>query len=152
MLSGHDEVAVGVMRRRAWAGLRVAGVTGRDPGEDPGRDDGACVLASHGHQTAMRRDRVPRVLRRDRLGHGPSGDIADHYTHIDTEMIGDMLTGQTQRWHAAVTRRARTDRARGAEPRSAVPALDQWLALLRERPGEIQLPSALPLTPKRGEQ
>ena len=41
----------------------------------------------HGHQTAMRRDRVPRVLRRDRLGHGASGDIADHYTRIDDEMI-----------------------------------------------------------------
>jgi hypothetical protein len=58
----------------------------------------------HGHQTAMRRDRVPRVLRRDRLGHGQSGDIADHYTHIDKEMIEDMLVGQTRRWQAAVTR------------------------------------------------
>jgi hypothetical protein len=67
-------------------------------------------------------------------------------------MIGAMLTGQTQRWHAAVTRRARTDRARAAEPHSAVPALDQWLALLRERPGEIQLPSGLPPASKRGDQ
>ena len=46
----------------------------------------------HGHQTAMRRDRVPRVMRRDRLGHGASGDIADYYTHIDDEMIEEMLT------------------------------------------------------------
>jgi hypothetical protein len=106
----------------------------------------------HGHQTAMRRDRVPRVLRRDRLGHGPSGDIADHYTHIDSEMTGDMLAGQTQRWHATVTRRARTDQARGAEPRSAVHALDQWLSLLREPTGEIQLPSALPPARNRGGQ
>jgi hypothetical protein len=87
----------------------------------------------HGHQTAMRRDRVPRVLRRDRLGHGPSGDIADHYTHIGDEMIDDMLAGQTQRWQAAVAARARIDLARGREPRSAVPALDEWLAVLSER-------------------
>jgi len=84
------------------------------------------------------------VLRRDRLGHGPSGDIADHYTHIDSEMIGDMLAGQTRRWHGTVTSRAGIDQARGAEARSAVPALDQWLSLLRETAGEIQLPPALP--------
>jgi len=86
----------------------------------------------HGHQTAMRRDRVPRVLRRERLGHGPSGDIADHYTHIDDEMISDLLTRQTQRWEAAVAARARIDESRGMEPRSAVPALDGWLAAFRE--------------------
>ena len=90
----------------------------------------------HGHQTAMRRDRVPRVLRRDRLGHGASGDIADHYTHIDDEMIEEMLTRQTQRWQTAVEARARIDETRGAEPRSAVPALDEWLAPFRERGGE----------------
>ena len=104
----------------------------------------------HGNQTAMRRDHVPRVLRRDRLGHGPSGDIADHYTHIDDEMIDDMLARQTQRWQAAVAARARLDLARGAEPRSAVPALDGWLALFRERTGEIQLPSALPTVANGG--
>ncbi len=58
----------------------------------------------HGHQTAMRRDRVPRVLRRDRLGHGASGDIADHYTHIDDEMVASL----TRRWEAAVAARAST--------------------------------------------
>jgi hypothetical protein len=87
----------------------------------------------HGHQTAMRRDRVPRVLRRDRLGHGPSGDIADHYTHIGDEMIEDMLAGLTRRWQAAVAARARIDQASSGEPRSAVPALDEWLAPFRER-------------------
>ncbi len=90
----------------------------------------------HGHQTAMRRDRVPRVLRRDRLGHGASGDIADHYTHIDDEMIEEMLARQTRRWQAAVAARARIDEDRGAGPRSAVPALDGWLAPFRERAGE----------------
>lgn len=104
----------------------------------------------HGHQTAMRRDHVPRVLRRDRLGHGRSGDIADHYTHIDNEMIEDMLAGLTRRWQDAVTARARIDISRGAEPRSAVPALDEWLAMFRERSGEIKLPSALPSARKRG--
>ncbi len=70
-------------------------------------------LTSHGlrdgHQTAMRRDRVPRVLRRDRLGHGRSGDIADHYTHSDDEMIEELLASQTSRWQSAVTARARID-------------------------------------------
>ena len=98
----------------------------------------------HGHQTAMRRDRVPRVLRRDRLGHGASGDIADHYTHIDKKMIEDMLARQTKRWQAALAARARIDRSRGAQPRSAVPALDEWLAPFRGRPGENALQFALP--------
>ena len=106
----------------------------------------------HGHQTAMRRDRVPRVLRRDRLGHGPSGDIADRYTHIDNEMIEDMLACLTRRWQAAVMARARIDQARGAEPRSAVAALDEWLTLFREHAGEIHLPFALPLAQNRGAQ
>jgi hypothetical protein len=79
----------------------------------------------------MRRDRVPRVLRRDRLGHGRSSDIADHYTHIDTEMTEDLLARQTERWRAAINARARMDQKRGAEPGSAVPALDAWLALIR---------------------
>jgi len=98
----------------------------------------------------MRRDRVPRVLRRDRLGHGPSGDIADHYTHIEDEMIKEMLANQTRRWEAAVRARARIDAARGAEPHSAVPALDEWLAAFRERGGETsshlrsQIPSPEP--------
>jgi hypothetical protein len=88
----------------------------------------------HGHQTAMRRDRVPRVLRRDRLGHGASGDIADHYTHIDEEMIEDMLTRQTKRWQTALAARAHIDQAHGAQPRSAIRALDEWLVPFRERP------------------
>jgi integrase len=90
----------------------------------------------HGHQTAMRRDRVPRVLRRDRLGHGPSGDIADHCTHIDNEMIQEMLTRQTQRWESAIAARAQINIARAAEPRSPVPALDEWLAPFREHARE----------------
>jgi hypothetical protein len=104
----------------------------------------------HGHQTAMRRDRVPRVLHRDRLGHGPSGDIADHYTHIDDEMTEEMLTRQTQRWQAAVAARARIGQAHGTAPRSAVPALDEWLAKFREGAGESQLPFALPSTDPEG--
>jgi integrase len=90
----------------------------------------------HGHETAMRRDKVPRVLRRDRLGHGRSSDITDHYTHIDREMIDDLLAAQTRRWQSAVAARARIGQSRGAEPRSAVPALDEWLAPYRERSGE----------------
>jgi hypothetical protein len=90
----------------------------------------------HGNETAMRRDRVPRVLRRTRLGHGPSSDITDRYTHIDDEMIDDLLTRQTERWEAAVLARARIDEAHGREPHSAVPALDEWLGALRERASE----------------
>jgi integrase len=82
----------------------------------------------HGHQTSMRRDRVPRVLRRERLGHGPSGDISDHYTHIDDEMIDDLLTRQTQRWGAALALRESIDLELGHKPRSAIPILDRWLA------------------------
>ena len=81
----------------------------------------------------MRRDRVPRVLRRERLGHGPSGDIADRYTHIDDEMITEMLASLTRRLQSAVTARAQIDQARDTEPRSAVPFLDAWLAPFRTR-------------------
>jgi hypothetical protein len=51
-------------------------------------------------------------------------------------MIEEMLTRQTQRWQTAVAARAHIDEARGAEPRSAVPALDGWLAPFRERDRE----------------
>ena len=97
----------------------------------------------HGHQTAMRRDRVPRVLRRDRLGHGASGDIADHYTHIDDEMIGEMLParrgdGRRRSRHGrASTRPAAPSRGRPCRPRRVAGPV----------PGArrgIQLPSALP--------
>jgi hypothetical protein len=81
----------------------------------------------------MRRDRVPRVLRRVRLGHGPSGDIADHCTHIDDEMITEMLANLTHRLQSPATARARIDQARSAEPRSAVPFLAAWLAPFRTR-------------------
>ena len=64
-------------------------------------------------------------------------------------MIEDMLACLTRRWQAAVARRARIDQGRGGEPRSAVPALDEWLALFRERAGEIQLPFALPAAGNR---
>ena len=33
------------------------------------------------------------VLRREHLGHGPSGNIADHYTRVNDEMIIEMLVG-----------------------------------------------------------
>ena len=51
-------------------------------------------------------------------------------------MIEEMLARQTQRWQTAVTARARVDEDRSAGPRSAVPALDEWLAPFRERGGE----------------
>jgi hypothetical protein len=98
----------------------------------------------HGHQTAMRRDRVPRVLRRDRLGHAASGNIADHYTHIDEEMTEDMLTRQTTRWQAALAARAKIDQAHGGQPQSAIHALDEWLAPFRQRAARNALPLALP--------
>jgi hypothetical protein len=49
-------------------------------------------------------------------------------------MIEDMLTCQTKRWQAALAARARIYQARRVQPRSAVPALDEWLAPFRERP------------------
>jgi len=60
-------------------------------------------------------------------------DIADHYTHIDDEMISEMLASLTRRLQSAVTARARIDQARGVEPCSAVPFLDAWLAPFRTR-------------------
>jgi integrase len=48
----------------------------------------------------------------------------------------EMLTRQTQRWQTAIAARARIDEARGAEPRSALPALDEWLAPFPERDRE----------------
>jgi hypothetical protein len=46
--------------------------------------DGWIHGASWSASSAVRKSWRPR---RDRLDHGPSGDIADHYTHIDDEMI-----------------------------------------------------------------
>jgi len=58
-------------------------------------------------------------------------DVRD--AHIDDEMITEMLAGLTRRLQSAVAARARIDQARGAEPRSAVPFLDAWLAPFRTR-------------------
>jgi len=64
---------------------------------------------------------------------GSSGDIDDHHTRIDDEMITEMLASLTRQLQNAVAARARIDQARGAEPRSAVPFLDAWLASFRTR-------------------
>jgi hypothetical protein len=62
---------------------------------------------------------------------------ADHYTHIDDEMIEEMLARQTQRWQMARSRRGRASTRRAVPSRrSAVAALDEWLAPFRERDGE----------------
>jgi hypothetical protein len=104
----------------------------------------------HGHQTAMRRDRVPRVLRRERLGHGPSGDIADRYTHIDDEMITEMLASLTRRLQSAVTERAQIDKP-GA-PNRVRPSRFWTRGWPRSGPGkgvlsQKALPIALPVAP-----
>jgi hypothetical protein len=72
----------------------------------------------------MRRDRAPGVPWRERLGHSPSGDITGHYTHIDGEMITEMLASvtTTERSHGESPDRSST------EPRSAVPFPGAWLA------------------------
>jgi hypothetical protein len=66
---------------RALAGALLTRAVPRHPGADQVAECSWAALVPgltphglrHGHQTAMRRDRVPRVLRRDRLRHGPSG-------------------------------------------------------------------------------
>ena len=57
----------------------------------------------------------------------------------DIEMIEDMLARQRRRWQAAVAAWARIEQAREAEPRSAVPAVEEWLAHFQERARENQL-------------
>ncbi len=79
-------------------------------------------------------------MRRDRLGHGPSGDIADRYTHAHDEMIKELLAGQTQWCQAAVAAQARIDEASGAEPCSAKPAPPQWLGGHARNPAPISAP------------
>src|SRR6266542_948152 len=66
-----------------------------------------------GPQSAMRRDRFTRVLRRPRLGHGAQGDIADPHPHIADAMIEETLARQTRRCHAPRAARARIEEARG---------------------------------------
>jgi hypothetical protein len=36
---------------------------------------------------------VTRVFGREHPGYGPSGNIADHYTRVDEEVIIEMLVG-----------------------------------------------------------
>jgi hypothetical protein len=93
----------------------------------------------------MHRDRVPRVLRRDRLGHGRSGDITDHYTHTDAEMIEDLLARQTERWRG--DQHPGTDRAESRRRTTLRRAHSRRLAgsvpgRRHDRPQERSLPTS----------
>lgn len=72
---------------------------------------------SHGEQRAP--------IKHTRAGPRPANPLRDERA--------EMLDGQTRRLHSAVAARARIDQLRGAEPRSAVALLDEWLAPFRAR-------------------
>lgn len=86
---------------------------------------------------------VPRVLRRERLGHGPS---SDRYTHIDDEMTTEMLASLTRRLQRAVETRARSIKHEAPNRVWRSRFLGAWLA--RSGPGKRVLsPIALPVGP-----
>jgi integrase len=51
----------------------------------------------HTHETWLVEDKVPRVLRLERLGHKRK-DVDDNYSHVTDVMIARMLAGLQRRW------------------------------------------------------
>jgi hypothetical protein len=74
--------------------------------------------------------------------------VADHYTHVDDEMITDMLASLTQRLQSAVIARAQIDQVRGAN--RAPPSRFWTRGWARSGPGErvlyqMALPDCAPI-------
>lgn len=84
----------------------------------------------HGLQTWMDEDRIPEILKTERMGHEMPG-MHGVYGHVSPAMRADLKASLQDRWDTSLRERAQLS------PRSAVPALD---ALLREQPTQPPLP------------
>lgn len=110
----------------------------------------------HAQQTWMAEDRIPDVMRDERMGHQVHDEarikaaMRDHYTHTTDRMRADVVATQQQRLETALMQRAELERLwaeTGLPRRSPVELLNRLLAPYREQAVESL---ATPLTPRLG--
>lgn len=111
----------------------------------------------HAQQTWMAEDRIPDIMRDERMGHLVQDEarvasaMREHYTHSTERMRADVVATQQQRLETALMQRAELERCWsekwGLPRRSPVAVLDRLLAPYRE---EAVSAMATPLTPRLG--
>jgi hypothetical protein len=85
----------------------------------------------HGLQTWMDEDRVPEVLKTERMGHEMPG-MHGVYGHVSPAMRADLKATLQARWEESLRQRAQLC------PHSIVPTLDGLLAVNRQDPAKIR--------------
>jgi hypothetical protein len=80
----------------------------------------------HGHKVWMDEDKIPDVLKSERLGHEEAG-MRGVYGHVSPAMREAVKAALQERWEQSLRERARLN------PHSAVPVLDQLLGPLRRK-------------------
>lgn len=89
----------------------------------------------HAHETWMAEDRIPDVLRDERIGHENDGGMRDLYTHISDQMREELVERLQERWEQSLAARAALEehwhREYGMPRRSPVPILDRLLEPFR---------------------
>ena len=85
----------------------------------------------HGLQTWMDEDRIPEVLKTERMGHEMPG-MHGVYGHVSPAMRADLKAALQARWERSLRERAQLC------PHSIVPTLDALLAVYRQAPAKIR--------------
>jgi integrase len=110
----------------------------------------------HAQQTWMAEDRIPDIMRDERMGHQVQDEarfaaaMRDHYTHSTERMRADVVATQQERLEAALMQRAELERhwaEAGLPRRSPVGLLDRLLEPYRQ---ESVASLATPLMPRLG--
>ncbi|MFI7114035.1 hypothetical protein ACIBK9_47495 [Nonomuraea sp. NPDC050227] len=110
----------------------------------------------HTQQTWMAEDRIPDIIRDERMGHYVQDHervkalMRDHYTHGTDLMRDSVVETQQQRWETALMQRAELERLWsefGLPRRSSVPLMNRLLEPYREKAVSSL---ATPLIPRIG--
>jgi integrase len=110
----------------------------------------------HAQQTWMAEDRIPDIMRDERMGHQVQDEsrikaaMRDHYTHTTERMRADVVATQQQRLETALMQRAELERhwaEAGLPRRSPVALLDRLLEPYRQKTVSSL---STPLTPRLG--
>ncbi|MCC5574576.1 hypothetical protein IMZ11_02835 [Microtetraspora sp. AC03309] len=96
----------------------------------------------HSHETWMAEDRIPNVLRDERMGHIGDGGMRDHYTHVSDTMRDELKDCLQRRLERSLVERVELERhwsrEYGIPPRSPVRLLDEMLEPLRGNVTQIE--------------
>ncbi|WP_433253026.1 zinc finger domain-containing protein [Actinomadura nitritigenes] len=94
----------------------------------------------HSHEVWMQEDRIPDVLRHERMGHIMPG-IKAVYSHVSPAMRAELRDALQRRWEGALAERAALDIRGGRVPHSPVRLLDELLQAgqRKRRPGPMRV-------------